>query len=250
MESRLDGRGKHPIVFCDANLKKHSMSLAATSLPPALREGDRLTAKEFLRRWDAMPDLKRAELIGGIVFMSSPVSKPHGKSHLSLGAWLWLYADLTPGCEALAESTWVMGPDNVPQPDVSLRIMPEYGGQSQDAGEYASGAPELIMEVSGSSSSRDLGVKLELYQRSGVKEYLTILLKPNRLIWRQLVRGRYREIEPRADGLLCSRVFPGLWLDPEAVSNPKKSLRTALEQGINSPEHAAFVRKLAEKNKK
>ena len=145
------------------------MSLAATSIPPALREGDRLKAKEFLRRWGAMPDLKRAELIGGIVFMSSPVSKPHGKSHLSVGAWLWIYADLTPGCEALAESTWVMGPDNVPQPDVSLRIMPEYGGQSDDAGEYASGAPELIMEVSGSSSSRDLGVKLELYQRSGVK---------------------------------------------------------------------------------
>jgi Uma2 family endonuclease len=221
------------------------MPVAAISLPPVLREGDRLTASEFLRRWDAMPDLKHAELIDGIVFMPSPVSKHHGKSHVSLGGWLWLYADLTPGCEAAAESTWVMGSDNVPQPDVSLRILPERGGQSHEAGEYIGGAPELVVEVSGSSSSRDLGVKLELYRRSGVREYLTILLKPNRVIWRQLVRSRYKEIAPEEDGLLRSRVFPGLWLDPAAVWDPKKSLRTAVEQGTRSPEHTAFVRRLA-----
>jgi Uma2 family endonuclease len=226
------------------------MSRAASLLPAVLREGDRLTAKEFLRRWEAMPDLKHAELIDGIVFMSSPVSQPHGKSHLGLGAWLWLYADLTPGCEALGDSTWVMGSENVPQPDVSLRALPEFGGQSDDAGEYASGAPELIVEVSGSSSSRDLGVKLELYRRSGVQEYLTVLLKPKRVIWRQLVRGRYKEIVPGEDGLVCSRVFPGLWLDPPAVWDAKRSLRTALEKGTQSAEHAAFVRRLAAQRKK
>lgn len=174
------------------------MSSAAISLSPVLREGDRLTALEFLHRWDAMPELKHAELIDGIVFTPSAVSKNHGKSHISLGGWLWLYADLTAGCEAAAESTWVMGPDNVPQPDASLRVLPEVGGQSHDTGDYVGGAPELIVEVSGSSSSRDLGVKLELYRRSGVREYLTVLLKPRQVIWRQLVRGRYKEIAPDA----------------------------------------------------
>jgi Uma2 family endonuclease len=106
-----------------------------------LREGDRLTAKEFLRRWDAMPDLKHTELIDGIVFLPSPVSNPHGESHVSLGAWLWLYADSTPGCKVAAESTWIMVPDSVPQPDLSLRILPQHGGQSREEGHYVAGAP-------------------------------------------------------------------------------------------------------------
>ena len=192
-----------------------------------------------------MPELKHAELIDGVVFMPSPVSNHHAKSHWSVGGWLWLYADLTPGCEGAAEGTWVMGPDDVPQPDVSLRILPERGGQSHDAGNYVGGAPELVVEVSGSSSSRDLGVKLELYRRAGVREYLTVLLKPRQVIWRQLIRSRYKSIEPDSDGLLRSRVFPGLWLDPEAVWDARRSLRSALELGTQSPEHAAFVRRLA-----
>lgn len=226
------------------------MSSAAISLPPVLREGDRLTAREFLRRWEAMPDLKHAELIDGIVFMPSPVSYSHGTSHAAFGAWVWLYADRTPGCETASEATWVMAPNNVPQPDASLRILPERGGQSHDTGDYVGGAPELIVEVSGSSSSRDLGVKLDLYRRSGVREYLTILLKPRQVIWRHLVRNRYKEVAPDEDGLLRSRVFPGLWLDPAAVWDAKRSVRTAVELGVQSPEHAAFVRRLAAHGRK
>jgi Uma2 family endonuclease len=103
----------------------------------------------------------------------------------------------------------------------------------------------LIVEVNGSCAARDLGVKLELYRRAGVREYLTVLLQPNRIVWRELVDDRYEEIAPEPDGLLRSRVFPGLWLDPAAVWDPAQSLRTAVESGAASPEHAAFVRRLA-----
>ena len=106
------------------------MSRAAIPLPVALREGDRLSADEFLCRWDAMPNLKRAELIDGIVFMASPVSHSHGKHQLSFGNWLSVYAEATPGTEAVAEGTWVMGQRDIPQPDLALRILPERGGQS------------------------------------------------------------------------------------------------------------------------
>ena len=227
------------------------MPVAALELPTQLREGDRLTAAEFMRRWEAMPELKRAELIGGLVFMSSPLSLPHANAHLELGPWLWLYKDSTPGCDIGSDCTWLMGPKDVPQPDLFLRILPEYGGQSGVEGIYAAGAPELIVEVTGSSVSRDLGVKLELYRRAGVREYLTAMLHSRQIIWRQLVRGRYREIEPDDDdGLLRSDAFPGLWLDPAAVWNPKISIRTAVEKGIQSPEHDAFVRRLASKLRK
>ena len=138
-----------------------------------------------------------------------------------------------------------MGPQDVPQPDRSLRILPEYGGQSRVEANYATGAPELIVEVSGSSLSRDLGIKLELYRSAGVGEYLTVLLQPRQIIWRQLVRGRYRELKPDNEGMLRSRVFSGLWLDPAALWNPKLTVRTAVKKGLGSKEHAAFVQRLA-----
>ena len=58
------------------------MSRSAPVLLPPLREGDRLTREEFLRRWEAMPDLKWAELIDGIVYM--PISCFGSSSRLPL----------------------------------------------------------------------------------------------------------------------------------------------------------------------
>ena len=97
-----------------------------------------------------------------------------------------------------------MGSKDVPQPDVFLRILPEYGGQSYVEGNRATGAPELIVEISGSSLSRDLGVKLDLYRRAGVREYLTVLLETRQVTWWQLSRGRYRESPPTTIGY-CAR---------------------------------------------
>jgi hypothetical protein len=48
------------------------MPLAVSTFIPPLRDGDRLTRDEFLRRWDAMPDVKWTELIDGVVHMPSP----------------------------------------------------------------------------------------------------------------------------------------------------------------------------------
>jgi Uma2 family endonuclease len=159
---------------------------AAIALPPPLHEGDRLDSAKFLRRWEAMPSLKHAELIDAVVFfMPSPVLHPHARIHSAMDAWVWYYQDVSAGCESGIDCSWVMGPNDVPQPDVFLRILPEYGGQSGVEHNYATGAPELIVEVSGSSLSRDLGVKLDLYRRAGVREYLTVLLE-KQVIWRQL----------------------------------------------------------------
>ncbi len=197
-----------------------------------------------------MPELKRAELLAGVVFLTPLVEHSHSCVHGEMCAWLWLYQESTSGCDSGVKCTWVMGSNDVPQPDVFLRILPEYGGQSYVERNYATGAPELIVEVSWSSVSRDLGVKLDLYCRAGVREYLTVLLETRQVMWRQLSRGRYREIAPDDDGLLRSRVFPGLWLDPAVLWNPKQSVRTAVEQGIRSPEHAAFVKRLAARKRK
>jgi Uma2 family endonuclease len=183
------------------------MSAARTILPPLLHDGDRLTREEFLRRWEAMPNLKHAELIDGIVHVPSPVSTKHSDLHIVMSGWIVQYTAHTPGCRAGAEGTWLMEQD-APQPDIALRILPEYGGQSRIDGKYTAGAPELVVELSSSSTAYDLGSKLRLYQRAGVREFLTVLLEEQRIVWQELVEGRFRNIDPEPDGQLRSRFFP------------------------------------------
>ena len=220
--------------------------MIAPVLTPPLREGERLTRDEFMRRWDAMPDLTRAELIDGIVHMPSPVSIVHGDFHVRLSWWLSSYAAVTRGCAACAAGTWLMSPDSAPQPDLAFRILPEYGGQSTIKGNYAAGAPELIIEVSHTTSARDAGVKLRLYERCGVREYVIVQPGKKHITWRELVNGKYRDIAPDADGLFRSRVFPGLWLNPSALwNNDLPGLAACVQQGAASGAHADFLHTLA-----
>lgn len=219
------------------------MPAAAPVLPPPLRDGDRLTRDEFMRRWEAMPDLKHAELLDGVVYMPSPVTFSHGFLHLRLGGWLLRYTDATPGAEASSDSTWLMGPDDATQPDLTLRIVD--GRQSRVEKNFLSGAPDLVVEVAWSSAARDLGVKSDLYRRHGVREYLVILAQERDVLWREVVKGRYRKLTPDENGVLRSAVFPGLWLDRDALwAEDWPRLHATLDAGLATPEHAAFVRRL------
>ena len=218
---------------------------ALDRLVQPLRAGEQLSQEEFLRRWEALPSLKRAELIQGRVYLPSPVSNPHKWLHSRIDAWLTVYADFTPGCRAGSDGTWLMLGD-APQPDVDLVILPDYGGQSRITGLYSAGAPELAAEVSLSSKARDLGPKLELYREAGVREYLTVIVPDAHVTWRYLDGGQYRAIQPDTAGVLHSRVFPGLWLDvPALFANDKTRLSNTLQQGLNTPAHQRFVRELA-----
>ena len=217
---------------------------------PALVMGDKLTRDEFMRRWEAMPNLKRAELIGGIVYMPSPLSRMHGDFDMAVGSWLWMYSVSTPGCEAGANATWLMKEEDAPQPDCDLRILPEYGGQSRMEGEYSAGAPEFLGEVCLSSTSYDLNQKLDLYEAAAVLEYVAVLVREHEVRWHRLVAGKFQVMAPGSDGILRSVVFPGLWLDPAALlTQDKQRMLAALQQGLQSPEHAAFVAELSRRKK-
>src|SRR5205085_413130 len=124
----------------------------------ALYPGQRLSRDEFLRRWEAMPNLKFAELIGGIVYMPSPLSIDHGDYDANVTIWHGTYAAHTPGLQPNANSTWLMLEDS-PQPDNSLRILPECGGHSRREGKYIAGSPEFLAEICLSSQDNDLHEK-------------------------------------------------------------------------------------------
>jgi Uma2 family endonuclease len=140
-----------------------------------------------------------------------------------------------------------MGERNVPQPDITLRVLPEFGGQSQVQGNYPVGAPELVVEVAASSRGRDIGEKLRLYERSGVIEYLIADASQEQFLWKELTPELgYQPLEPGTDGIFRSRRFPGLWLDPEALWRlDPRGLLAVLQQGLATPAHAAFVASLA-----
>ena len=216
--------------------------------PPPLQHGEQLTRDEFERRYEAMPHLKKAELIGGIVYMGSPVRADiHGKPHGYIMTWIGVYCAATPGIDFLDNTTVRLNLDNEAQPDALLRI--DEGGTSllNDKG-YIEGAPELIVEIAGTSADYDLHEKLEAYLRNGVAEYIVWRTQEGRLDWFRLVNEEYVPMVPDAEGLIESQTFPGLRLAVNALMEGElATVLSELQKGLGTDEHAAFIRQLLEK---
>jgi Uma2 family endonuclease len=217
-------------------------------LPP-LENGDRLDQKEFHARYKAMPEGVRAELIGGIVYMASPQKARHGRHQHKVLHWLGEYEVNTPGTEVLVNPTTILSEEGEPEPDGCLLILPECGGQThEDPEEYIVGAPELIAEVSWSSESIDLNAKKTDYEKAGVREYVVVALRMKQVFWFVRRRGKFKPLPADPDDIIRSETFPGLWLDPAALlRRDMKRVLAVVGQGLASPEHAAFVAKLAGK---
>jgi hypothetical protein len=214
---------------------------------PQLEQGDRLTRDEFERRYNAMPNLKKAELIEGVVYMGAAVRvEQHGYQHSLLMVWAGMYQIETGGVLVGDNSSVRMDLDNEPQPDCLLMRLPEFGGQAEIVDGYIEGAPEWVGEVSASTVSFDLHAKLNAYRRNGVREYVVWRVLDEEIDWFVLRAGQFERLAPGADGVLRSEQFPGLWLDPAAmVSGEMKRVLAVLRLGLESPEHAEFVTALA-----
>ena len=232
-----------------------SVPVIRTKLPEPLAEeedlsplqnGDRLDQKTFHKLYEAMPPGTRAELIGGIVFLSSPLKRPHGLKHGRVCHWLVEYQDATPGTEAFDNATAILDSEAEPQPDGSLLISAPGHGQTREEDEYIVGAPEFVSEVAASSVAIDLGLKRADYERTGVRDYVVVILRQQRVVWFIRRNNRFEELQRGPDGIYRSEVFPGLWLDPAALlRNDGPRVTEVLRQGLASPEHAAFVARLA-----
>ncbi|MCI0391221.1 MAG: Uma2 family endonuclease [Acidobacteria bacterium] len=215
-------------------------------LPP-LEQGDHLSGDEFERRYEAMPGLKKAELINGRVYMSSPVRfDRHSEQHSWITTWLCLYSVATPSVRSGDNATVRMDEEEYPQPDVTLIIDAPLGSSYIGADGYLRGAPELVAEVAASSASYDLNEKKETYRRHGAQEYIVWQVYDRRIDWFRLEAGQYIPLSPDEDGVIRSRVFPGLWLDVEALlKDDMAKVLAILQQGLASVEHIKFVEQLS-----
>ncbi len=218
---------------------------SAINLPP-LENGDQLTRHEFEQRYTVSPHIKKAELIERVVYLASPVRIAHGEPHSHLNMWLTIYRAATPYVQTGDNTTVRLDEENEPQPDLILRLREQYGGNSLiTEDQYIEGAPELIVEIAGSSASYDLNTKLNVYRRNGVQEYIVWTVYENQIVWFSLENGEYIPLQPDSGGVISSRVFPGLNLAVAAMlKGDLLEVIHVLQLGINSPEHQAFVEQL------
>jgi Putative restriction endonuclease len=214
----------------------------AVNPPRRLIEGQRLGQPEFHALYEAMPPGTRAERINGVVFIPSPVGPPHGRAHVPTLVWLSYDQENTSGVEALDNTSAALGLKSEPQPDCLLRILSEYGGRTDADQRFVRGVPELLVEVAHSSRYNDLGPKFDDYERVGVQEYVVHAFNPTEVLWFVLRNGHFIELPPGPDGTYRSEVFPGLWLDPQAlIKGDTRRLRAVLDLGFATPEHTEFL---------
>ena len=226
-------------------------SKSLSQLIPPLESGDRLTRPEFEQRYAAMPHLKKAELIEGVVYVPAALRfEPHAEPHAFLMTWLGVYRALTPGTRLGDNPTVRLDLDNEPQPDAVLLIDSKAGGQSRLSREgYVEGAPELVVEIAASTASIDLGDKKRVYRRNGVPEYLVWQVFDQRIDWFSLESGEYINLQPNQAGIIGSRIFPGLWLAVnELLSGNMQQVLQVLQTGLGSDEHQQFIQQLSQHN--
>lgn len=219
------------------------------SIPP-LESGDRLTRHEFERRYNGMLQLRKAELIEGVVYYMAAALRfrSHGQPHGFLVTWLGVYGSSTAGVELGIEPSVRLDLDNEPQPDAVLLIEAAAGGRSHlSDDDYVEGAPELVAEIAASSAAIDLGDKKRAYRRNGIQEYIVWQVFDQKLDWFYLQDGDYVSLPVDADGVIRSRVFPGLWLAvDQLLSGNMTSVLAVLQTGLATPAHAQFVQQLSD----
>lgn len=217
---------------------------------PRLENGDRLTRAEFERRYLAMPEKVKAELIEGRVYMASPVRiAHHAKPHSRIMGWLFYYCAATSAVDFADNSTVRLDHDNEPQPDAVLFVKEEFGGNSFISDDdYLEGSPELVVEIASSSASYDTNEKKRVYQRNGVREYIIWRVDDKEIDWFVWNDGEYLKLEPDADSIVESRFFGGLRLNVKAMlDDDLKTVLADLATGLASDSHTELLTKFAVK---
>lgn len=203
-------------------------ALAAANL---LESGDRMPRAEFHRRYEARPDIARAELVEGVVYVPSPTRFDlHDDQAALCVTLLRVYASRHAGVRSGANATLILDELNELQADAFL-FRPGSGRLVLRDDHYLEGAPELVVEVAASTVSVDLHDKLRAYERNGVREYVVWRVGDGAIDWFTLRGGRFARRQP-VGGLIESEQFPGLRFDLAAMlAGDDAAALAALEGG-------------------
>lgn len=103
----------------------------------------------------------------------------------------------------------------------------------------------MAFEIAATSAAYDLHAKFNAYRRNRVQEYAVWRVYERRVDWWEWREGRYEPLQPDDDGVIRSRVFPGLHLAVEALlEGDLAQVLAVLQGGLETEAHAAFVARL------
>ena len=214
---------------------------------PPLNSGDHLSRAEFHRRYGMYPEIKKAELIEGVVIVGSPVHAQHSEPHADFNTVIGFYRAHTPGLRLADNQSVIIDEGSELQPDLCVRIESARGGnvQKSEEGLYI-GAPEFVVEVAASSAAYDLHSKLNVYRRNGVQEYLVLLAYEREMRFFRLKDGKFVLVEADETGVMKSQILPGFWFRSDWFWEGRLAeLLQLVQEGIASQEHQEFVDGLA-----
>jgi Uma2 family endonuclease len=175
-----------------------------------------LTVNELWTRFPGEFNDVRHELIGGVHFVTpNPVTR-----HQELVSRLWYemetYLRGNPSIgrvfgvplDVVLSDHDVVAPDLILIADTQSEILTAKNVQ---------GAPTLVVEVlSPSTRKRDVGIKRDLFDRGGVREYWVVDGKRNRIqVYRRIRDGALtvvEQLEARGDAVLTTPILPGFEL--------------------------------------
>jgi hypothetical protein len=218
------------------------------TIAPPLADGQLVSLEEFEQRFDATPDLKHAELLDGVAYLRHDGRAFAGSCRAALIGWLGVYSASTRFLLPGAHGHVALDDRNELQPDAILAVRPEAGGTVVlDATGVVRSAPDFAADVFTTTNATLLPKRIAAHERGGTLEYLVWYAEHKCVDWLVRERGEFVAMNPDpADGLLKSVAFPGLWLDATALLNGDlDTVLAALQRGLASAEHKAFVSQLA-----
>lgn len=169
---------------------------------------------------------QKADLIDGVIYMSSPDNTDANTLFMWLGRLIGDFVEERElGAVYGSRVVFRLEERQSPEPDIAFvradRLHIVQRG-------FVDGPPDLAIEiVSPDSIERDYVRKREQYRQAGVPEYWIVdELKQGIVMLKRSNSGAYREIKPRK-GVLHSQALPGFWLRPEWLwqePRPKKKM--------------------------
>lgn len=210
---------------------------------PLLYDGLRLDRVTFHRLYEASPELKRVQLIEGIVHMPSPMRfVQHANPQTCINGWLFCYVTQTPGVNTGGSATLKIDDENEFEPDGMLFYD---NGQLIIADDgYLEGVPELAVEVTASTFTIDSKEKFRVYEKHGVKEYLLWNTEAGTITWYARHKDKFVPMKSNRAGILKSKIFPGLWLEVAAMrEGDMTQVMKTLYEGLASAPHRQYVKR-------
>ncbi len=135
---------------------------------PVIAAAYRFTLDDVIRMIEAgiIDDDARVELIDGVLLEMPAEHAPHIRLKTALARWL--ITRLDESVNVVIDATLRLSDHDAPDPDIYLYPA------SVALEELSASDVGLVIEIAGTSLSRDLGAKAQLYAAHGVREYWVI----------------------------------------------------------------------------